>query len=147
MKRDLFTVYECAPDDDIDLDGLAELGITIKPPAGTCCIWPDNTGTWWKELGHIVVWDDTKRIDATPYGHTDSQDRSYLAAVAFNAWLDAPTAEKEWGHTTSKTGRGYWHQVVYAEVRTDDTETVRIFASAESHRERTDRALGFGSAE
>ncbi|MFF4026883.1 hypothetical protein ACFYY5_28945 [Nocardia elegans] len=144
MKRDLFAEYTCTPVEDIP--ALAEIGITMQREAGTSCLWQRDDGTWMKEIGVIVVWDDTQRIDCIPYRRTNDADRGFLASIAFNAWLAPPTPENEWGHTVSKDGRSYWHQVINAEVENDDHESCRIIAAATSHRERNDHALGFDAA-
>ncbi len=146
MKRDLFISYECTPVEDVDVAGLAKLGITIKPATGTCCVFPDDDNQWWKEVGAVVVWDDTRNIDCLPYKHITTQDRGFLAAVGWAAWLNPPTAERQWAHSVSKDGRGYWHQIIYAEVIDNDRGCQRVIAAATTHRQRNDRLLGFDAA-
>jgi hypothetical protein len=148
MKRDLYRQYQCARIDDTELADLAKLGISTRPPSGTLCYWPDENRQLWKEIGHVIVWDEAeRRIEILPYEGVDDEDRAALAGAGWEAWFNGPEIDDQWEYRAATAGGTYWATTINTKVGADDPFAM-IIRAAENFRERQDRLLdqGFDAA-
>ncbi|MGX1809680.1 hypothetical protein ACWIGI_28500 [Nocardia sp. NPDC055321] len=97
--------------DEAHVQDLHALGITMLPPRGTACYWPDKTGLW-KEIGRVVVWAVDGAIQLFPYEDLEDYEENALRGAGWAAWEKRPHGrhpEGWWRGVSRHHGTFYEH--------------------------------------
>lgn len=95
---------------DTFTEGLADLGIVMRPPEAQRSYWPDDAGAWWKEIGRITVCGPT--IELWPYRGINDTDLDVLRGAGFEVTYTPPSHKNHWAQRTSRTRGRYWECVI-----------------------------------